>query len=384
MSEKNKIIVCKLSLVAVLFVMLLFPLATTSFSNEKVSLPGENRYANLLPELKDEEGNFNQNYFTEFEGWFNDHVGQRELLTNLNGTLQYRLFNVFQPAQNVYSGRDGYLNYFSSHMIPYHQHLNLRSEEELMEIQNSFLKISDWLSARGIQFYYMQCYDKQAIYPEWMPDTIIQYGDESRSGQISRIIGETSIPFVDTKEIMLKAKEEGLQPYSRYGDPTHWTQRGAYLAYRCLMEEINSRNQGIYRVLSESDYDRSISDSGMTYYKWIHFRDPLEQLAVKDPKAFRNDENLPIIQKPNSRLFENPEAGNDTTVLILGDSYIRSFIADDLAESFRQLVFFNFNEVPDFAEAVRTFEPQIVIFEGVERSDHMETVVKFANMLEEE
>lgn len=384
MNIKTKIALYKAALVIPVFIIILIPLVTTSFSNEKVRLPEENRYTSLLPSITDEDGNLNTKVLTEFESWFDDHIGQRQLLTDLNGTLQYRLFDVFQPAQNVYSGKDGILNYFSPYTLAYHQHLNLRSDGEMQEIKDSFVYIFDWLAEQGIQFYYMQCYDKQSIYPEWMPDSVIQYGDLSRSGQVAQVVQETSIPFIDTKEVLLQAKEDGLQPYSRYADPCHWTERGAYLGYRQLMEEINIHNNDKFKVLTESDYDISIGNFGEEYYRWVQFTDMEEHLPIKNPKAVRKDEELPILNKPNSRLFENPRVGNDETVLILGDSYIRYFIVDDLAESFNKLVFFTFNEVPDFAEVVKTFNPQIVIFEGVERSDHMETIVKFANMLQEE
>ena len=40
---------------------------------------------------------------------------------------------------------------------------------------------ADFLKERGIQLYYVQCWDRQSIYPEFFPNHILQYGNVSRT-----------------------------------------------------------------------------------------------------------------------------------------------------------------------------------------------------------
>lgn len=81
--------------------------------------------------------------------------------------------------------------------------------------------ISDYLKERGIQFYYMQCFSKEEIYPEMYVTGINRVGGEaSGADRVVEILQQrTDINQILTKEILLEHKEELI--YYQFADTLH-------------------------------------------------------------------------------------------------------------------------------------------------------------------
>ncbi|MFG6329094.1 MAG: hypothetical protein K1W06_06400 [Lachnospiraceae bacterium] len=343
---------------------------------------GENRTLASRPSLII-GGKFNDNYTKEYETWFMDHLGFRDKLINLNAKFQYYLFGNMLSQSEYHIGRAGDINYATDSIMLDYSHLNLRSSGEVEKIGRSYQTVNDWLSGKGIQFYYVQCWDKQTVYPEQFLKFVNQYGNISKTDQvISYLRNSTTVNTISLKEELIASKNKH-EVYSNWGDPTHWSERGAYTGYRYIMDKINQQNNNMYKVLDEDDYDITVSDKGITLNGFIHKEDMLESFVIKNPYAGKADKSPMGKYAEDARhsLWKNSKVKNDTKLLLMCDSYINSFIVEDIAESFSEVWLVWGDYTSELDEVIKLYEPDIVIYECAERVDRSQAVVLFADKI---
>lgn len=375
--------ITKISFTVLFLGMLAVPLVTTNLKKNAVS-QAENRTLAQMPELYEEDGSPNRNFLSEFETWINDNIGLRSNMVIANAKIQYYIFDVLSNNSDMLLGPNRELNYATSAIITDYQHFDLKSEAKLEEIAKSYQTINDYLESLGIQYYYFQCWDKQSIYPEYFPNTVIQYGDISKTDQvIDTLENKTSVTVVSPKQLLIDNKDM-YDTYSVWGDATHWTQRGAYLGYLQLMETINRNNGGKYKILQEEDYVITVTDQGSTLFGGIHEEDYLENFAIKNPQAYQTDE-APIFLSEwayrSRKVYRNDAVDNDDVLLIIGDSYFDSFLYDDFAESFHCVVQIWGDYMQNLKEIVEYYEPDIIVNENAERCDRTELLIVAAKSL---
>ncbi len=369
--------------IAIFLLIIAIPAVCADWSGGGVS-EDENRNLAPLPELA-VDGCYNDDFTSECEIWFMDHMGFRKNLINFNATIQYKVFERIPESSNYYLGKNNDINYATNAMIMDYAHLNLRSDYEVEHIGNSYQTIHDWLENKGIQFYYVQCWDKHSIYPEQFISSVNQIGDISKTDQvISYLKNNTTVNTISLKEVLVDSKNK-YEVYSNWGDPTHWTDRGAYIGYKYIMQEINKRNNNMFRILEEKDYNITISDKGITLNGFLHKEDMLETFSVKKPQAkkvaisdlskFANDTRHSI--------WKNENANNDTKLLLMCDSYINDFIISDIAESFSEVWLVWGDYTTNLDTVVDMYNPDIVIYECAERVDRSFEVKLLANKLKQ-
>ena len=231
----------------------------------------------------------------------------------------------------------------------------------------------------------MQCYDPYSVYPENFMEGIGRMDGESQVEQIVRAIrSQTEIPVISPLEDLFTAKAAGEDVYGSWYDPTHWTPRGAYIGYRLLMNTINERNHNRYRVLNESDYRIKIQDGGKWFFDTIHQEDEVEVFTIKSQRAIPSEDKSELgkyAEDPRHQIFYNSQAGNDTRVLVLGDSYLNSFIIDDISESFAVTMMIWGDYTNELKKIVDQCKPDIIIMENAERCNRMTQVLAASQTL---
>lgn len=370
-----------ISFIVIFMAIISLPLIKANWTSGGIS-EDENRYLAEAPKLT-VDGKFNEKFTSEVETWFMDHMGYRKQLIDCNAKMQYEVFGKMLSSSNYYIGRYGDINYATDDMIKDYAHINLRTEYYVAQIGDSYQVISDWLEEKGIQFYYVQCWDKHSIYPEQFMTYVNQIGNISKTDQvISYLRNNTTVKEISLKEILVESKKD-YEVYSNWGDPTHWTDRGAYIGYKYIMEEINKFNDNKYKILKEEDYHISINDMGITLNGFIHEEDMLEEFTIKNPKAKKVENEVlgPFAEDQRHSVWVNPYVDNDTKLLLVCDSYINSYIVEDFAESYSEvwLIWGNYTEQMD--ELIEMYSPDIVIYECAERVDRSYSVKEFAKKI---
>ena len=374
MFKKINNIIFVVLFLAVLFVPLLFTRWESGGISEE-----ENRNLAAFPAVV-AEGRFNLSFTKDFETWFMDHLGFRQKLIGANKSLMQDVFDRSLTTSEWKTGKTGDSIYAPLSIVEDFAHVNLRTQESVATIGDSYQVVHDWLEGKGIPFYYVQCVDKHTVYPERFISSVKQIGDVSKTDQIlSYLQDKTSVNAIYFKQI-LKDNKESHPVFSHWGDPTHWTYRGAYLSYRHMMEQINKEFSVSLKVLTEQDYTISYQTNqgpnGET--------EQIEVFSITNPQAQKSDVAVMGEWGTDERhsVWKNPNAGNDKRLLLMCDSYFNNYLIDDLAESFGEvwLVWGDYTAV--LPQIVELCDPDIVIYECAERVDRSMAVCALAETLQ--
>lgn len=372
--------ISNLIFIILFFALLCTPLIFADFSGGETSSV-ENRYLADLPKLVS-DGKFNNHFSADVESWLMDHMGFRTEMIQCNARLQYGVFGKFD-SENYYIGQDGDLNYATPDMIVDYAHANLRSPEEVKQISDSYQILSDYMAERGMQFYYVQCYDKHTIYPEQFMSTVNQIGTVSKTDQVVESLQKnTTVDTISLKQPLLDAKEE-YQTYSHWGDPTHWNERGAFIGYQVIMNEINSHNGDCFKILQEQDFDVDWVDIAQNY-QYVKFNEDFqEDFTLRNPTSEQEDVSVLGEWSSDERHFawKNKQVDNDKKLLLFCDSYIASFMPDYFAESFSEVWLIRADYTSDLPRILDIYQPDIVIYECAERVDRSSAVCELASEL---
>ena len=356
-------------LIAVFLLALVVPFVLAHREEGRISDMENRRMANV-PRLFTEDGKFNTEYPGDFDSWINDNVRFRGILVKLNSTLQYRLFGRI-TKESMREGKEGHLFYVDDAKIREYQHLNLLSEEALDTYTAAMKGLKEYLEDRGISFYYMQCYEKDAIYPEYFVDGVNQFGDMSKAGQVVEALkqdaGVTVVPVYEE----LIAHKGGELLYFKVSDPAHWNEYGAHLGYEALMRTIQEDHPSL-EYMTEEDYRITRYTEKASLYGFLYpYPEDSLRYTMKDPKAEELeldglDPQGIVSYREYGHYFVNEACGNDRKILVLGDSYIRQFLKEHIAEGFRETLSIDMVNLPDLDKVLEIYEPDIVVFESSE------------------
>jgi hypothetical protein len=190
-----------------------------------------------------------------------------------------------------------------------------------------------WLGRRGVPYHFLVPPNAHSVFPEKLPDSVVveaprpvlQLLDHlERQGSYARVIYPA--------EELAARKDEA--PYS----PTnsHWTDRGAFIAYQRLMDEIS--DAVAVRRLGEGDVE--FVDRVFRGGLGMKMEPPEESMQ---PYAVLGERRSRVVH--DNRVFLNGhrielecEAAPRTTCLVHGDSY-SNMLLPFLAESFGRVVF---------------------------------------------
>lgn len=376
MKRKIDLIFCIL-----FFMIMIVPLVFAHHEEGRISSM-ENRVYASFPKLRIQEteengtikDKWNIDFARDFDSWINDNIRFRTIAVELNANIQYKLFRRI-TKDDERAGEDGELFFIKEEYIREFQHKNLMSDSELELYVNKMEGLYHYLYEKGIPFYYLQCYSKETIYPERYVKGIYQLGEMSRVDQLVKgLRNKTSVPVISLKEDFLREKEDANRRlYYKVEDPGHYNEYAAYLTYSKVVETMRKDIPDI-RVASEDNYEISMdTDKRRIYGMTYPYAEDSLLYKIKEPKAVEipysevNPELAEFLSyKEHTHYFENEKAGNDYQVLLLGDSFIRQFIKDDLAEHFAKTLSIDWLNIPKIDEILTMYEPDIVLLESAE------------------
>lgn len=366
-------------ILAVLFLAVIFtPLLFARWESGGVSEEENRNLAQFPPLVVD--GSFNLSFTKDFETWFMDHMGFRQEMITANKTVQREIFDRSLTTSDWKTGKTGDSIYAPQFIVEDFAHVNLRTEDEVAQIGDSYQTVNDWLGAKGILFYYVQCVDKHTVYPERFIASVKQVGDVSKTDQVLGYLQDaTTVKAIYFKDI-LKDNREQYDVFSHWSDATHWTDRGAYISYCHMLEQISKDLEEPLSVLEEADYDITYE----TYNGSEGASEQIEVFTIKEPKAQKCDVSAMGKWATDQRhsIWKNPEGGNGKRLLLMGDSYFNNYLIDDIAESFSEVWLVWGDYTTELPEVVDLCDPDIVIYECAERVDRSGAVRDLAQKLQ--
>jgi alginate O-acetyltransferase complex protein AlgJ len=238
----------------------------------------------------------------------------------------------FSPWK-VVRGRDGWLFLDSEtlRIVDQRQGRLLLSSEQLREWQSRLESRTSFLAERGAHYLFLVAPSRHVVFPDKVPHA--EPDAERPLRQLLRHLeSERSFaPVVYPLRELMHCRND--RTYTETDN--HWTDRGAFIAYRALSDEIE-------RLLEV----RRLADSDIRWVEVLHAGDlgrklrpqqrSLHVYAHHDPQAKLVHDNGVL---NSGRLVEfECDAAPEGTCLVLGTSSTYALV-HLLAESFRRLVF---------------------------------------------
>lgn len=169
------------------------------------------------------------------DAWFSDRFPLRhELIRAYSAVIWFGLGQ--SAASGMLRGDDGWL-FIRGERTLLMQRGFLFDDGQVATWAERYAAWRDWLAARGVEYVFVLAPEKQSIYPEYLPDWAGPRPARTRTDQVVAALRERGVRVVDTRGPILAAKAEaeaaGRLLYYPHG--THWTDHGAFVAYRELM-----------------------------------------------------------------------------------------------------------------------------------------------------
>ena len=352
-------------IIFVITVLGLFSLPIIFFDAKSEISQKENRTLEKKPLLM-KENHLNGNFFAEYDAYFQDHLGFREQLIQLDASNPLKV--KISTAAKAIVGKDGW--YFftdiddGNNLIDFYKR-NLFEPIQIQKFSEIISKTVEWCKAQNIKCLFLIGPNKHSVYEEFYPYERPE--GITRADQIVQIFDELGVSYIFPRDYLISQKAKYDFPLY-YETDTHWNSQGAYLAFTLLRNKICSLFPNI--VFPHLEYETSISESN-TYGDLL----PLLNLAngkstqIKHtPKGHTNSEFYSFI--PNNDINGLQTKGTDDKLpraLIYSDSFIGA-LEPFVSPLFSEIEYHWERFTESDKDYVLKYKPDIVIFEVVERN----------------
>ena len=350
--------------IVVFILMLVIPLVSVDLSSDRKSVE-ENRMLAKRPMLA-EMKNHPATFIRQFEAWLKDSTGFREKMIALYKGIESKGRGVrYTDGQDTYViGEQGhhYFAYGNGWMISKFQGKWHLPDEQLPLMAETLDRIKNYLEKRGIGFIVMFCTDKESVYPEYYPKSIIRGPEPIYLDTVTEYLKEnTTVDVFNIREALLAEKDTYLL-YNKTVDTGHYNAIGGFFAYRELMRHISA----FFPEIAFYTFDgNNISIS--------YDANEIPAISLKQEVTYKRmdasffddvDINRPFTWQ--NAAFENSNS-NQPVILFLCDSYYEE-LAKYIPRHFGKAIFIHRQNMRYFEQYIDKYKPDMVVFESAERT----------------
>jgi hypothetical protein len=178
----------------------------------------------------------------KLDSFVSDHFGFRPALIFAVNKLKLALKAT--PASSVILGQQGWL-YNSSGAWDYDEYLGivppntaaLRSWRLILQARAKAVR------AAGTYFLMVVPPQKEAVYPEFLPNWLQRVGDQTRIRQFQEAMKSSGVDVLDLTPAMLAAKRKHQTLY--YRADTHWNRLGALWGAKAVIDHLHAKDRRI-------------------------------------------------------------------------------------------------------------------------------------------
>ncbi|MEI7895899.1 MAG: hypothetical protein WCJ26_02600 [bacterium] len=170
-----------------------------------------------------------------YTNYFNDQFPFRQELGFLNTLICFFYFHQSPLPGEVELGRNGWLFYDQKESVVYQGKFSL-SKQQVKALVKELRDRTISYGKKGMKFYVAFPPLKPEIYPEYLPVDFKRAAEGTVTDRIVEAIKEdTVIRYIDLKEALLKAKNQGRLYYQL---DNHWNWLGAFYGYTAIMDRL--------------------------------------------------------------------------------------------------------------------------------------------------
>ena len=325
--------------IVVLLLALTLSVGTLVFGSSKA---GANEQLSKKPVLIGADGSWNPDFLGDLATWFSDHFFLRQELISLDNLISAKLFHT-SGADSVILGKNGWLYYADT--LPDYSYTNW--SVDIHGAANNLALMAEYCRENGKEFLFVMAPNKNSLYPENMPDWILQNAKSNRSALFGAM-KDLGGPYVD---LFAAFREEDEVLY--FAHDSHWNSKGAALGAD-LINEALGKGTAYY---SDAFTQESAHEGDLYSMLYPAFRD-----RETDPQ-YSGALNVTYTgngKSPDSITLETAGAGTGK-LLVYRDSFgnlLYPYLADSYGEAY-----FSRSTVYDL-----TRDADFVVIELVERN----------------
>jgi alginate O-acetyltransferase complex protein AlgJ len=298
----------------------------------------------------------------DLEDWLNDRFYGRENLLDGQAYLDL-ILNGNARNEDMFTGQEGWLFLKQGNSIDSYQKTDLFVRLERVRVRINMVKRAEWLKAQGAELILLVAPAKNRVYGEMVPSGIRQLDDIGRAEQVSRYIQKyADVPTEYVLEDIQAEKRPG-QNWLYFQQDTHWTDSGAFIAYRALMERIQQTHPEIVPV-EKSDFqweDRPERGGDLSALARVDLIDPesdtrYQMLVPSQPYPYHEAGDR----------SQTVREGRPLKVMVFQDSFGEG-IKPFLSSTFGEVLYIPNHHIHLFQDEIRAFQPDLVIHEIAER-----------------
>jgi len=228
-----------------IFVLIVLSMMITpSFLVHKANIVGgrENRSLMAFPDLF-KAGKLNNNVGQELNDWLSDHFPKREKIIRVFNNR--KLFNRYIEIGSVLFNTQSQWLFWE----PTGKNQVIDHNTEQAIIDESY-KLTEFAKKNNFKLYVMLTPNREGLYYESSEPYKNYIEPQLYKGATSRMQSQVYYPLLFPWQEMLEAKK---RDYVYFKTDHHWTEYGAYIGYKALMERIKKDFLDIY-VTTEDDF----------------------------------------------------------------------------------------------------------------------------------
>lgn len=180
------------------------------------------------------EGEFNADFFNEFDAWLTDHFTARRHFINANSAVMENVFHT--GSDQVIVGEDGFL--FYNETTADYCGESLLAQEEIDAIADSLKAMADEAATHGAKLIVAVAPNKNTVYGEYMPAAYRAVREnapgESNMDLLYAALARRGVLCADLRQSLASA--ENLTYHKR---DTHWNGEGARIAYNAILDVLD-------------------------------------------------------------------------------------------------------------------------------------------------
>jgi len=174
----------------------------------------------------------------DFERYFEDHFALRNHLIRWHAWLLWHGLHTVSSS-TVIAGENDWMFYADDGGLEDWVETRPFTTAELEAWHLLLERANAWLEARRITFLVVIAPDKQMIYPEAMPRSLVRMRSEYRVDQLlAHLRGRSAVPILDLRAAVTAAR--GGEILYHLHD-THWNDRGALVAANAIASALHAR-----------------------------------------------------------------------------------------------------------------------------------------------
>lgn len=357
-----------IKLIFVIITLSLIALPIVFFNTKESISKKENRAFAERPKLI-KDNRLNNKFFSEYDSYFQDRMGFRDQLIDLNSKIPLKLQSL--NSQKALEGKNGW--YFcidpndDNNLLDFYKR-NLMAPSYLEQFKQRVSEAVEWCNEQNIKYLFVICPNKHSVYEEFYPYERPE--GITRADQLIQFFESQNIPYIFSRDYLISKKADYDFPLYIETD-THWNSCGAYLSSILIRDKLSEFFPDLSFPIIDYSYSISVDYTSGDLLRMLNLPKARSTQVQMSPTGHENSDFYTYTKF----LDKNGEKGVHTIstneklprAFVFRDSFciaLEPFISPFFSEAEYQWKFFSSSDRED----VLKFKPDIVIFEAVERN----------------